>query len=212
MREIGGEAMRRRIWALGVVVLLVLVGACSSGAHRSDPTTTSSTAAPATSTAPVTPNPYVVPPVITPAYVDAVFKVLNHINGNAVRLLVASGAVTPQALSYLRSIYGDPLYSKEVTLATSSLKGDLANVRKPPGDVVTTVQRLIHASSSCIFVEISENYNAVLYRPGTPPSSGYWGLKEKSSQDDPHGLNPTPWVLFFNAVYMSPTVIPDQCV
>ncbi|MDE3204762.1 MAG: hypothetical protein KGQ66_11115 [Acidobacteriota bacterium] len=195
-----------------MVVLLVLVGACSSGAHRSDPTTTSSTAAPATSTAPVTPNPYVVPPVITPAYVDAVFKVLNHINGNAVRLLVASGAVTPQALSYLRSIYGDPLYSKEVTLATSSLKGDLANVRKPPGDVVTTVQRLIHASSSCIFVEISENYNAVLYRPGTPPSSGYWGLKEKSSQDDPHGLNPTPWVLFFNAVYMSPTVIPDQCV
>lgn len=205
--------MRRRIWALGAVMVMVLgmVSACSSGGHRSDPSPSGSFAAPPPTSAPSAPNPYIVPPVITPAYVDAVFKVLNHINGNAVRLLVSGRAISPQALSYLRSIYADPIYSKEVALATTSLEGNLSNVKRPPGDVTTTVVKLIHASSRCIFVETTENYSSVLYQTGAQPASGYWGIEAKSPHNSDHNINPTPWVLFFNAVYMSPTVVPDQC-
>ena len=101
--------MRRRLLVLGGAVVLA-VAACSSGSHRSSPPTT----VPVTSTSAVPvaggPNPDVVPPVITVAYVNAVFAALNHINGNAARLLVDDGQFTNNVRSILRAIYNDPLY------------------------------------------------------------------------------------------------------
>ena len=194
--------MRRR-FAVLAVVSLSMAAACSSGHHP--------VAQPTTTTAP-DPNPYVVPAVITPAYVNAVFKVLEHVDGNASRTLIAAKAVSPTVLADIRAIYADPLYADEVNIAEESLKGDLKNIRRPPGDVAMSVVRLISASPSCIFVEAASDYSAVVYRSPTPPASEYWGLRLKQRGDDPGHLNPTPWAFSFNRTFGAPTSIPDQCV
>jgi len=194
--------MKRRIAGLRAVVgALFLASACSSGHHTAAPTTTTTAA----------PNPDVIPAVITPAYVDAVFKVLEHIDGNASRELISSKAVTPQVLADIRSIYNDPLYAQEVQIAHQSLQGDLSNVRQPLGDVVVTVTHLISSSPTCVFVETASNYDAVLYKTGNPVASEYWALRPKQNGSDPGHLNETPWSLAFNVDYNSPTSIPDQC-
>jgi hypothetical protein len=188
--------MKRLSASLGVVIgVLLLASACSSGHHTAGPT----------------PNPDVVPAVITPAYVNAVFKVLEHVDGNASRALIASKAVTPQVLADIRSIYNDPLYTEEVRIANESLQGSRSNIRQPLGDVDVTVIRMISASPTCIFVQTSDDYSAVLVTPGPSPAAGYWGLRPKQPGADPSGLNQTPWALFFNAVYQSRTSVPDQC-
>jgi hypothetical protein len=202
--ESAGEAMRRRILAVGAA-LVGLASACSASHHAAPPSsTTSSTAA--------GPNPDVVPSVITPAYVNAVFAALEHVNGNAVRAMVSSGALTPGVLADLRAIYNDPLYGQEVKIARESLAGGASNVIRPPGDVRVAVVRLISSTPTCIFVQTSDDYSRVLQSPGPPPGSGYWGLDRKVASNDPTGVNTTPWALFFNAVYLKPTSIPDQCV
>ena len=203
--------MRRRIWALGVVVLLVLVGACSSGGHRPDPSTSSSVAAPTTSTAPVAPNPYVVPPVITPAYVDAVFKVLNHIYGDATRELYSANGVDATVRLDLRALFSDPLYAQELVNAAASLSIGRTELRNPIGDVVTTVNQVVSQSSRCIFVETVSDFSAVNLRPGSAGSE-YWELTTKDPSNDPQHINTTPWALSFNADFVNKTVVPDQCV
>ncbi len=197
--------MRRRILVLSVAVVAVVASACSSGGHHSAAGTTTST------TASAGPNPDVIPSVITPAYVDAVFRVLEHIDGNASRSLIAAKAVTPQVLADIRAIYNDPLYAEEVQIAHQSLQGDLTNVKKPPGDVVITVTSLISSSGRCVFVRATSDYSAVIVKVPPQPSSEYWALAPKTSGDDPSHLNPTPWALFFNRTFETPTSIPDQC-
>ena len=195
--------MRRRFLALGAVAV-ILVSGCSSGGHHASGATTSSAVG-------ASPHPDVIPAVITPAYVNAVFRVLEHIDGDASRALIASDAVTPGVLADVRAIYNDPLYAQEVQIAQESVHGDLANVRHPPGDVRITVLSLISASRSCIFVKTASDYSAVLRQPGPPVASEYWALKPKQAGGDPGHLNPTPWALSFNVDYKTATSIPDQC-
>ena len=200
--------MRRRFLALGAV-MTVAAAACSSPSHRADPPTTPRP--PATSAAPVGPNPDVVPTVITPAYVDAVFAVLDHLDGDASRELLKSGSVSDVVRTDLRAIFNDPLYAQELEIAGQSLHGDLTNVRRPPGDTVISVVRLISASPTCVFVQTQSDYSAVLVHVGKPVADEYWALKPKASGDDPNHLNPTPWSLSFNADFLTPTSIPNQC-
>lgn len=198
--------MRRRILVLSVAVVAVVASACSSGGHHSAAGTTTST------TASAGPNPDVIPSVITPAYVDAVFRVLEHIDGNASRSLIAAKAVTPQVLADIRAIYNDPLYAEEVQIAHQSLQGDLTNVKKPPGDVVITVTSLISSSGRCVFVRTASDYSAVLLNPGPAVGAEYWALRRKTAGDDPGNINPTPWALAFNVDYSSgPTIVSNPC-
>ena len=183
-----------------MAVMLSTLAACSGGGNKAaKPPPTPG------------PNPDVIPAVITPAYVNAVFRVLNHINGNAVRTLLGSGRITPQVTTYLRAIYSDPLFTEEVKIAGETLHNDLSNVRRPPGDIDTTVLRLLSSSPSCIFVETRSTYQAVLVKPGPPSASEYFRLSDKQPSDDPTNANPTPWTLSFNANFQTPTSVPDQC-
>lgn len=196
--------MRRRFLALAAV-LAILAGCSSASRH----TASSSTSAHGQTDA--APNPDVIPPVITPAYVNAVFAVLNHVDGNATRELVADRAVTPTVTRDLRAIYNDPLFATEERIASQTLKGGFGGIKDPPGDVVTTVVQLIDASASCIFIATRSDFESVSVNPGAPAASEYWSLKPKQATNDPGHLNPTPWALSFNADYLTPTTIPNQC-
>jgi hypothetical protein len=201
--------MRRMLVALGTAVVIAFT-ACSSGSHQATPTTLPA-ATPAPTAATTAINPDVIPPVITVAYVNAVFAVLNHINGDVSRNLITDDRVTVQDKTYLRAIYDNPLYGQEVVIAQQSLGENLQNVRHPPGDVITRVRRLLSASHSCVFVETQSNFSSVLIDPGPPAASEYFELAPKQPGIDPQHLNPTPWALRFNASYVTPTTITDQC-
>ncbi len=203
--------MRIRTLTLGVVVVLALAG-CSGKSHDAAPTTrpASSTTA-ATGSAAGAPNPDVIPPVITVAYVNAVFAVLNHINGNAARSLVSANQITPVARADLRAIYNDPLFTIEMRVAQQAIATNFTNVRRPPGDRITIVTRLFPGDSKCVFVETHSSLSAVDLVPSPPAASEYWELLPKRTGIDPRHLNPTPWALSFNQAYVTPTTIPNQC-
>jgi hypothetical protein len=196
--------MKRLVIALCVASLGL--AACSSARpHASAPLSPTSTtvAKPA--------DPYAIPAVITPAYVDSVFAALNHVNGDASRLLVADRTVNKGVTSILRSIYNDPLYAEQVKIAGQSLQGNLSDVRHPVGDIRTVVAQLISGSGSCIFVRTRSDYAAVVTNPGPPAGSEYFELRPTQVGDNSTSINPTPWSMAFNAVYMTPTPIPNQC-
>lgn len=212
--------MRNRglIRVTGVLLLVLFLAACSGKSHDAAPTTSApppppSTAATVQATPPTTAlvNPDVIPPVITAAYVNAVFAVLNHINGDAVRALVASKRVTPTVTLYLRAAYNDPLYAEELRIAQQSLVENLSNVRSPPGDILTTVERLISATPTCIFAETRSDFSNVVRVSATPAASEYFSLSLKQLRNDPGRVNRTPWEFSFNADYQTPRTIPSQC-
>ncbi len=204
-----------------LVVLALSLAACSGQSHGAAPTntphappTTAATTATTPDSSPATsiPNPDVIPPVITVAYVNAVFAVLNHTYGDATRDLRASHAVTPRVKEDLRAIFDDRLYSEQIQAATLSLKGALDNVRPDAGDGTTVVTKLIAATPSCVFAETKTNLSAVLVHPTPTAASEYYKLAPKQSSADPHHLNPTPWAFAFNVAYVTPTTVPNQCV
>src|SRR5689334_16440037 len=99
----------RRLIAVGVLV--AVLAACSSGRHRATgPTTTTA------------PDPAVVPAVITPAYVDAVFVVLNHVYSDAARRLRVAHSVTPEVRADLRAVFNDPVYATQLQAAEQALR------------------------------------------------------------------------------------------
>jgi hypothetical protein len=202
--------MRRRLLALGGAVVLA-VAACSSGSHQAIPPTTSPL--PTTSVVPIAggPNPEVIPPVITVAYVNAVLTALNHVYGNATRDLRSTHTVTPTVKLYLRSIFNDPLYNQQVNAASLSLQGVINNVRANPGDLKTTVSRLITASENCIFVQTKTDFSQAFIHPTPQPASEYYELAPKQSGDDPGNLNPTPWAFAANLAYLTPTSVASTC-
>ncbi len=207
--------MRR--WPLVAAAAALCLAGCSTTSHPSaSPATSAAVNAPSSATPSRTApssviNPDVIPPVITIPYVDAVFKVLEHIDGNVLRQLLQSRGITARITAELAAIYNQPLYSKEVAIAEQTLAGNMSNIIHPPGDVVMTVVRLISASPTCIFVATKANYDAVLKNPGKSPGSTYFALEMKQDYSGDRSLNSTPWSIFFNAVFLNQVTIPDQC-
>jgi hypothetical protein len=202
--------MRRRLLALGGAVVLA-VAACSNGSHQASPPTT--LPGPSTSAAPLAggPNPDVIPPVITVAYVNAVLRALFHVYGNATRTLLITRQVSTSVKADLRSIYNDPAYKQQLAAAQLSLNGVIDNVRGDAGDPVTVVKRLVSESNTCIFFEASTNLSSVLIHPTPSAASEYYELRPKQAGNDPLHLNPTPWAMSYNVAFLSPTTIPSRC-
>ena len=181
--------MRGKV-CVAVAVVLLALSACSGKGHDAAPTTTAPlpTTAATTGASPTTtvPNPDVVPSVITPAYVNAVFAVLNHVYGDATRNLRASHAVTTEVKTDLRAIFNDPLYSEQVQAATVSLSGAISNVRPDAGDGVTIVKKLIAATPNCVFVQTETNLSSVLIHPTPSAAAEYYELVRKQRSADPN--------------------------
>lgn len=229
--------MRRRVLAVFIVLGLSATACSGAPAHRSSarssttlgqspatldqsPTTStaesSTTAPPATvsttttTTAPSV-NPDVVPSVITPAYVDAVMKKLDHIYGNAVRLEVATKDIPPQVITDLRAIYADPLYQKELQIFSQGLILGLSSVKSHPGDPVVTVDKLESASGSCIFARVTTSLSAVTLRASAPPADEYLMLRRVVPRDNPQFINGTPWQIAYDRTFTTATRMASKC-
>ena len=216
--------MRRTLLALGGVAMLAT--ACGSSHPTTAPTiatapaptvapTTAAppptnTAPPATAPTTTVPDTTVVPPTITVAYVDAVLAQLNHIYGDAVRATVKADRVTPATVRYIEAIYNKRLGLAEQGDFKQTVGAGLQNVRRAPGDPVTTVQNLVYASRTCIYIRVRTNSNLIVVHPVAPFASEFMGLQHPSV--DPQLIvSHTPWVFFFDGVTKTPSDIPNQC-
>jgi hypothetical protein len=200
--------MRHAFLALGAAAVLS-AASCSSGSPRAS--------IPATTVAPLTttttaPDPDVIPPVITPAYVNAVFVVLNHLASNASRLLATDRAVTPEVKSDLRAAFNDPVYAQQVQMAQQALlQGVVNNVKLSGGDPVTVVLRLMTATPGCIFAETRTNFSPIEIHATPTPASEYYELRPKQRGADPMHLNPTPWAISREEAFLTPTSVVSTC-
>ncbi|MCU4184240.1 hypothetical protein K6U06_07695 [Acidiferrimicrobium sp. IK] len=147
------------------------------------------------------------------AYVNAVLAQLNHVYGDVSRQDLAAMSLPKTSAAMLRAIFNDPLFTQELSVATNGLLGDLSNVRRPPGDRVTRVVRLLSASPTCIFAQTSTDYSKVLVKEGQPVGAEYYELTPKAPGNDPQHLNPTPWAIQANEAFSTPppTVPPNPC-
>lgn len=141
-------------------------------------------------------NPDVVPSVITPAYVDAVMKKLDHIYGNAVRLEVATKDIPPQVITDLRAIYLNPQYRRELQIFSSSLVDTLSQLRPKPGDRIFLVHKLLVAKPNCILVQVVANYSAVIIKPESPRTA-FVVLTSQDKSTKETKMNPTPWAISY---------------
>jgi len=106
-----------------------------------------------------------VPAVITVGYVNAVLAQLNHIYGNAVRLVVKTGTIPPAAVADLDSIYSGQQYQDELHVFSSQLVSGVQLVKSDPGDRVFHVRKILRAVPACISAEVSGDYAAVSITP-----------------------------------------------
>jgi hypothetical protein len=207
-----GVARRGLRWTSWIVVIAVL-GACSSKEPADDGGTARTVA-----TAPATTNPYAVPEVVDVAYVNRVLAGLDQVTGDIVRLVVAAKAIPREALERLQAIYVDDPANPDslVQLAINGIEASMLNgfadTKEQPGNTVTRVTELISASQSCIFAKVEQDYSAV--SSGPPPRiRHHWvGLVPLDPTNDPRHYNPTSWVFEVNGVRPDMSQPGNPCV
>ena len=179
--------------ALVVFSGLVLLAGCSNGADGPPATTTAPTAAvvtPPSST--VDPRAEPTPQLVQdPAYWNAVLGSLNNIVGNALRKGLATGKVEPRETEAVRQVFGPRLLAAQQASLTAAANGNAQGLLVPPGDTVTTVQRVIKADGTCAALEAQLDNRAL--NPGLP--SGRFVVRLTPRELREPRLNPTPWAI-----------------
>lgn len=181
-----------------MLVCLTVLPACRDGATTTEPDPTVPTAVPSStsSTAPAAPDITVVPAIIDEPYVNAVLAALDEIDGRATRIIVSTKSVPKEALTLLQAIFGTEQFLLESGSWLESLRQDpqLTNVRPDAGARVTTAERIIAASRSCIWLAVRRDRSGVNVDPG-PSRTEYVELRPVDRANDPGGFNRTPWAI-----------------
>lgn len=175
------------------MLVALFVGAGCAGGGEDAVGATVPTLASSTSTTAA--DPYAVPEEITVEYLQRVFDVFDEIEGDATRLIVAAGEVTPDAEALLASIYTERGLALRLQAWVHDLESGLARYRDVPGDAETSVLELRNAESGC--VRVLALYDATdVARDGPAPLT----LTYELVRVDPGGRNPTPWKINFDVV------------
>jgi len=201
--------VRVRLGAVVVVAALVST-ACWGGAGRTDPPgPTVPTEAPATSTTAV-PDVATVPAVIDEAYLNEVLRVLNRVDGDATRLIVANRELVPPAAARLRSIYLGEELNNQLRLWNEQIPDGFDEFLSPPGDRNMRVIEISSAGPACTFFVVETDFSAVVKRP-PPPSKDFVALRPKDPGQDVDGYNRTAWAIAFEAVSVDGKDPADPC-
>src|SRR5215210_7615219 len=92
-----------------------------------------------------------VPARIDVAYVQRVMNELDRVLGDALRVLVAKKGPSQEFVDLLRAVYDEPEYSRADASFRSEAASGFETFRDPPGSPTTRVERIIKASSECVF-------------------------------------------------------------
>ncbi|MGH9151209.1 MAG: hypothetical protein ACRD03_02120, partial [Acidimicrobiales bacterium] len=100
------------------------------------------------------------------------------------------------AADYLNAIYSDEEFTRQVDVWAASLVRDieLKDIRPSPGNRATTIERIIAASPSCVWLAVKRDYSLVNFDPG-PDRVEYVALEPLDPSNDPLGVNRTAWMV-----------------
>lgn len=173
--------IRRRI-LLPVAVVAVVAAACGSSSDEQDrPPQTTTTAAPAE------------PATVSEQAVSRVLVDLDRVQGDVLRRIVAAGGVGHNTLAPLEAIFLEPELTAQLD-AFTGLGDRLGEVRRPPGDNVTTVVRLLSDRADCIYAEVTVDVSATV-ASAPPPFTAFVALRPLPPAADPADVNPTPYAI-----------------
>lgn len=183
--------------ALALTVMVLVFAACWGGAAGKMPVgpTVPTEAPPPSPTAP--PDVSTVPTVIDEAYLNEVLKALNKVDGDAMRLIVQEEDLLHPAAERLRAVYLNDELDQQLSLWGDQLVEGFADFRKPPGDKVNVVRRVITSRPDCVYLESSEDYSAVSIKAGAPFTI-FLALQPKVDAQDPGKFNRTAWMISFS--------------
>lgn len=126
-----------------------------------------------------------------PAYWNAVLGRLNNIAGNATRKVLSTGKLEPREVEAVRQVYGPKLAPAQQQALAAAANGNAQGLLVPPGDTVTTVQRVIKADHRCAALEALLDNKAL--SPSLP--SGRFLVRLLPRELREPRLNPTPWAI-----------------
>jgi hypothetical protein len=142
------------------------------------------------------PNVNEIPAVIEAAYLNRVLEALDEVDGKATRIIVEHKELMPEAAELLHAIYDDLEFNDQVDVWLTDLTQDpeLKSIKPNPGNRKTTVERIIAASPSCVWMAVKRDHAETATRPGLPRTI-YLGLRPLDKANDRKGLNPTAWMI-----------------
>jgi hypothetical protein len=184
--------------AAALAVALVL-GACSDGdgdgrrdqSRATVPTAPSTTSAVTSTTAG---DDFAVPATIDVAYVQRVIDELDRLDGEATRLIVESKELVLPAATYISAVYAPDELNVQLGLWADEVNDGLERYRRPPGAVVTTVERLVRSEQSCVIAEVRRDFSRVATDTEAPRVS-FMTLEPRRDNQDRGRLNRTPWMI-----------------
>ena len=213
---------RTAIPAVLVAVTLLASTACSNGGGdkgsaganptvATEPARTNPTLAtlpPATTTT----NPYAVPAVIDVAYVNKVLAGLDAVLGDVARTVLKTRTIPADAYDRLKAIYGS---SELLQLTIDSIQADIrrgfTGYKPDPGNRASSVQQVLSASPTCIFVRVTRDYLAVSQSPSTV-NPQWVALRNADPSRDPSRHNPTSWAMVYDGFPQDKSTPTNPCV
>lgn len=154
----------------------------------------------------------VIPPTIDEPYLTAVLAALDEVDSEATRMIYAAKNITPAAADYLNAIYSDDEFKRQVDNWYLSLAEDLElkGIRPTPGNRKTSIERVIAASPSCVWVAVTRDYSAVNIDPG-PDRVEYTALEPVDRANDPRRVNRTAWMITDDGFLDDGSEPPNPC-
>lgn len=191
---------------LASLLLVASLAACSHAAPT--PASTTTTAPSTTSTTVVD---YSVPAVIDAAYVTKVMKALDHIYGDAIRVMAHDRAVDEPFLKPLVAIYAPHEFQNIRDLWTTDVARGLPGLAANPGDPTTLVSAIVRSEQGCVLFSVKRDFSATRTGPLSSTPQRYIGLVPVDVARDPGHINPTPWRMAFDGFITSGAVPREPC-
>ena len=161
------------------------------------------------------PDPYAVPAVIDAAYVNRVLEGLDAVMSDVFRRVINAKAIPTDVVDRVKAVY---LHPEDMHFLLSGLQQNLAtnfeDYRPVPGNRKSTVEQLIDASPSCVFVQASRDYSEQVTSADDDVRNvpSWIGLAPKDPAIDPARYNPTPWVISLEKLRSQGERPPSPCV
>jgi len=186
-------------WAR-LLVVVVLLGGCSGGRDEDGlpPRPTTSTTVD-----------YSVPAVIDVAYVEKVMAALDHVYGDAIRILAKERQITKPFLEHLVAIYTPSEFDLAQEVWVKDVASGLRGLRSDPGDPDTTVLELLRAERACVLIKVSRSFAAAREHPDVETPQRFIALVTRQRSAE---LNPTPWLISYDGFEPDGRVPSDPCI
>ncbi|HEX2039300.1 MAG TPA: hypothetical protein VHF47_06165 [Acidimicrobiales bacterium] len=153
------------------------------------------------------------PAVIDVAYVEKVMAALDHVYGDAIRILARERQITKEFLEHLVAIYTEREFEVAQRAWVEDVAKGLPGLVGAPENPRTGIRHALLLTEACILVAVDRDFSGSRSSPPSTPQK-FIGLTPKQPARDPRNLNPTPWSISFDGFVAEPAgAVPEApCV